>query len=418
MAPASRPLDIITIGGSLAGLMTSISLRRLGHNVRIFERSPTPLLHDQGAGIVAGGDTQDFLNVYDETNTPSAVPSHTRLYLDKEGNVISRESSLQHMTSWDLIYHICRANFDGLKSEYIKPNHFSGARQDGGRGTYQYGRQVVGLESAGSKAKVSFRSTINGENQGDVKDELADFVVIADGASSEMRQLLSPSSPRRTYAGYVAFRGTVPEAEITPDAAAVFVEKFPFFHAKGIQILAYVIPGPSGTTEKGKRKVNWVWYWNVDDSSEEFRAIMTDKHGARHRWSLPPGNNMANDVWETQKQRARELLPPQFAELVLKTESPFVQAVTDLEPPSDGRVWLLDDKAVLVGDCVAGFRPHTAASTSQAAFHALRLPQVFEGEIEREKYEEEVMNFAKRLQRRGVELGNRSQFGSHPFASR
>lgn len=397
--------------------MTSISLRRLGHNVRIFERSPTPLLHDQGAGIVAGGDTRAFLDHYDETRTPSAVPSYTRLYLDKQGNVIQEESSLQHMTSWDLVYHICRANFDGVRSEYIKSDNWSGVRRGGGQGTYQYGRQVVGLESAGSKVKVSFRSTINGENKTDVADEVADFVVVADGASSEMRRLLSPSSSPRTYAGYVAFLGTVPEADLTPEAAAVFVGKFPFFHAKGIQILAYVIPGTNGTIAKGTRKVNWVWYWNVDDSSDEFRAIMTDRHGARHRWSLPPGNNMAEDVWETQKQRARDLLPPQFTELVLKTESPFVQAVTDLEAPADGKVWLLDGKAVLVGDCVAGFRPHTAASTSQAALHALRLPQVLGGEISRDTYEEEVISFAKRLQKRGVELGNRSQFGTHPFGS-
>lgn len=398
--------------------MTSISLRRLGHNVTIFERAPTPLLHDQGAGIVAGGDTQDFLDGYDQTQTPRAVPSRTRLYLDKEGNVINRESSLQHMTSWDLLYHICRANFDGVKSEYIKPENLAAARAGGGgQGIYQHGRHVVGLEPAGSKAKVSFRSTIDGENKDEVTDELADFVVVAEGPSSEIRAQLSPSSPRRTYAGYVAFRGTVPEADISREAAEVFIEKFPFFHANGIQILAYVIPGPSGTLEQGKRLVNWVWYWNVDDGSDQYRAIFTDKHGGRHRWTLPPGNNMATDVWETQKQRARDLLPPQFAELVLKTESPFVQAVTDLEPPADGRVWLLDGKALLVGDAVAGFRPHTAASTSQAAFHALRLPEVFTGETSREEYEEEVISYARRVQKRGVELGNRSQFGSHPFGS-
>jgi len=396
--------------------MTSITLRRQGHNVRIFERSPTPLLHDQGAGIVAGGDTRAFLDDYDATGTPSAVPSRTRLYLDKDGNVISREDSLQHMTSWDLVYHICRANFDGVRSEYVRADKLDAARA-GGKGVYQYGRQVVGLEAAGSKAKVSFKSTIEGENKDEVKEELADFVVVAEGASSELRPQLSPSSPRKTYAGYVAFRGTVPEADVSPEAAEVFVERFPFFHAKGIQILAYVIPARNGTLEPGKRLVNWVWYWNVDDSSDEYRAIFTDKHGGRHRWTLPPGNNMAEDVWQTQKQRARDLLPPPFAELVLKTDSPFVQAVADLEPPADGGVWLLDGKALLVGDAVAGFRPHTAASTSQAAFHALRLARVFQGEMNRDEYEAEVMDYARRLQKRGVELGNRSQFRSHPFGS-
>jgi len=71
----------------------------------------------------------------------------------------------------------------------------------------------------------------------------------------------------------------------------------------------------------------------------------------------------------------------------------------------------------LVGDAVAGFRPHTAASTSQAAFHAMRLPRVFEGGSRREEYEEEVVGYATRHQKSGVELGDRSQFGDHPFGS-
>ena len=99
--------------------MTSIALRRQGHSVRIFERSPTQLLHE-GSGIVAGGDTQEFLRKYDRTKTPASVPSTLRLYLDRHGEITHREKMTQQMTSWDLLYHVCRANFDGLESEYVK----------------------------------------------------------------------------------------------------------------------------------------------------------------------------------------------------------------------------------------------------------------------------------------------------------
>lgn len=397
--------------------MTSISLRRLGHHVEIFEQAPTPLLQDQGAGIVAGGETQEFLQRYDSSKTPNSVPSRERLYLNKEGEVIHSESSLQHMTSWDLLYNIYRANFDGCKTDYVRIDRLPDDKRSAGQGTYQYGRRVTKVESVGDKVKVSFHSTIEGEDHEKIKDELADFVVVADGASSEIRQQLCPSSPPRRYVGYVAFRGTVPVAELSPEAAEVFIERFPFFHAKGVQILAYVIPGKNGTVDQSKgRLVNWVWYWNLEDGSDEYHEVFTDKHGGSHKWTLPPGNNMSSSVWERQQQRARDLLPPQFAELVSKTKSPFVQAVTDLEPPSDSKVWMLDGKAVLAGDCVAGFRPHTAASTSQAAFHALNLSKVFAGEMDRAEYEREVMKYATSGQRRGVELGNRSQFGDHPFS--
>ena len=123
-------------------------------------------------------------------------------------------------------------------------------------------------------------------------------------------------------------------------------------------------------------------------------------------------------VWDRQKSRAKEVLPPQFAEIVGKTRMPFVQAITDVQPPDKGTKVgrLLNGKAVLVGDALAGFRPHTAASTSQAAFHALMLERVFKGEIDWAPFEKDVLDFAWSWQRRGVMLGNRSQFGHHPFA--
>lgn len=396
--------------------MTSIALRRLGHRVKIFEQAPTPLLHDQGAGIVAGGETQEFLKKFDITHTPNSVPSRERYYLNKKGDIINRESSLQHMTSWDLLYNIFRTNFDGFPNEYVPGEDPAGVKKGEGEGVYQHGRRVREVKAEGERVKVLFHSTIEGEDREEIREEMADFVIVADGASSAIRQQLSRESKPRSYVGYVAFRGTIPETEISKEAAEVFVEKFPFFHAKGIQILAYIIPGKKGSVDEGKRLVNWVWYWNIEEDSPEYREVFTDKHGHAHKWTLPPGNNMASKVWERQQKRARDLLPPQFAELVLKTKSPFVQAVTDLEPPADGRVWKLDGKVVLAGDAVAGFRPHTAASTSQAAFHALQLHQVFAGEMGREDFEREAMRYATEGQRRGVQLGNRSQFGDHPFS--
>lgn len=71
---------------------------------------------------------------------------------------------------------------------------------------------------------------------------------------------------------------------------------------------------------------------------------------------------------------------------------------------------------LLVGDALAGFRPHTAASTGQAAFDALRMGEWLGGDLDKRAYDEKVLKFAKTLQERGVMLGERSQFGRHPFA--
>ena len=75
-----------------------------------------------------------------------------------------------------------------------------------------------------------------------------------------------------------------------------------------------------------------------------------------------------------------------------------------------------DGKVLLIGDALAGFRPHTAASTSQAAFDAMRLEELVSGQIGLAEWESETMQYATHMQRRGVEMGQRSQFAHHPLA--
>ena len=146
---------------------------------------------------------------------------------------------------------------------------------------------------------------------------------------------------------------------------------------------------------------------------------MTDMDGVKHRFTLPTSGEMRPEVWERQKTHAQPSLPPQFAEIVAKTVMPFVQAIIDLPPPEKGMSLsrLLNGKAILVGDALSGFRPHTAASTSQAAFHALQLEGAFTGKLSRDEYEATVLDFAGRWFQRGVMLGTRSQFGHHPLES-
>ena len=350
--------------------------------------------------------------------------SKARYYLDRKGEVIDSESYEQRMTSWDLLYYIARANFDGVKSEYVDEGWWKDVsrreevREAWGRAKYIYGREVTAVAEREGRVEVRWRSTKDkpdGDREGVMK---ADYLVAADGPSSHLRPMLLQNAARRTYVGYVAFRGTAPESELSEEAKKVFVERFTFYHEDGVQILAYTIPGKNGSLETGQRLVNWVWYWNCSEEGYEYREVMTDADGKFHRFTLPTGGKMSPHVWQKQKQRAKDILPPQFAEIVEKTNKPFVQAITDVEPPERGTqvARLLGGKAALVGDALAGFRPHTAASTSQAAFDALMLEKVFAGEIEWDEYERRVLEFGWGWQQRGVMLGDRSQFGRHPLS--
>lgn len=413
-----RPLHIIVIGGSLAGLFNATTLRRLGHKVTILERSPVPLLHDQGAGVVAGNETLEWVEQYGKTRRTAediSVLSQQRLYLDRSGNIIDRENSRQRMTSWGVLYSIGRELFDG-RHEGSKPT------QKMDDVSYEYGRTVTAIEDKGDSVEVRYTQGRPEESSEQESSIQGDFLLVADGPSSRMRKaLLGESTAQRKYAGYVAFRGTVAEKDLSQAATDVFVEKFSFFHGTdpNTQILAYTIPDSAGNLQKGTRLVNWVWYHNVAEDSREYSELMTDAQGNKHRYTLPTGGNMQSHVWEGQQQIARERLPPQFAELVVKTEKPFVQAITDLEPPKSSSevARLMNGKAVIVGDALSGFRPHTAASTTQSCYHALMLNKVFTGELTWDQYEAQVLDFARRWQERGVFLGDRSQFGRHPLSA-
>lgn len=118
---------------------------------------------------------------------------------------------------------------------------------------------------------------------------------------------------------------------------------------------------------------------------------------------------MQPHLWTDQKSYATKVLPPAFAELVNKTQHPFVQAITDVISPECS---FLNGKVLLVGDAVAGFRPHTAASTSQAAFHGLLLDKAMKGEIGWKEMKATMVEYARRMVASGIKMGDRSQFES------
>ncbi|KAH6625643.1 monooxygenase [Boeremia exigua] len=408
-------LEIVIIGASLGGLATALALKRLpsphAHSITLLERSPKPVLDNQGAGIVAGGDTLAFFQKYDRGESELAVSSLRRQYLDKDGKIVHKEDVKQNMTSWDLAYYILRANLDGLRSEYCEvPETDDGDLPV----TYLHDHRVTGLweqREKGGKLVVEFETSSN--KRGSIE---ADLVIGADGPSSTIRSIFCPDVERK-YAGYVALRGTVREDRVSPETLDAFRERFTFFHSPGIQILAYLIPGENGTLEPGKRCINFVYYKNtrprgLTDKSAEFRELMTDVDGKYHRVTLPPGK-INPPAWQKQCEIARALLPPQFAELVCATEMPFIQAVTDVLSPTNE---FLDGRVILIGDALAGFRPHTVASTSQACFDAMILADMIEGKVGRLEWKKETLGYARTIQARGVSMGERSQREDLPLS--
>ncbi|EXJ65396.1 hypothetical protein A1O7_01737 [Cladophialophora yegresii CBS 114405] len=397
----TRPKQVVIVGGSLGGLFTGVALKQHGYDTTILERTPTNLLENQGAGIVAGGDTLTFFERYDRCKRPVAVPAPRRMYLDQSGKVVQDMPLKGTMTSWDLCYYLLRANYDHQESGYCK---MPGPQPGDGKIDYRYGCTVTDFQEQDGKIRVFYD-----KSDGSTESIVGDMLVGADGPSSRIRKILCPDVERK-YAGYCVIRGTVPENEASEEAKKVFVERFTFFHAPGIQNLTYTIPGPDGAMEPGKRLLNFVWYTNFPEGEQELEEVMTDKDGKRRRLTIPPGM-MRPEAWEMVKKRGRDRLPPQMSEMVEKTKQPFVQCITDVITPTNN---FFNGKAVLIGDALAGFRPHTVASTSQAAFDVLMLIEYLETGNHAE-FVRRTMEYARLVQQRGVRIGDRSQFEALPL---
>ena len=318
-----------------------------------------------------------------------AVPSYKRIYLNQQGEVIHEKANRQNMTSWDLVYYLLRANYDRVDSAYLEDAKLPEKRPTDGEISYRHGCTVTDVIDEESQVRINFKKALEDGSEAE-ESMTADLVVAADGPSSTIRGLLEPSIDRK-YAGYAVIRGTVPELDASESALDVFRERFCFFHGPGIQNLTYTIAGEHGTTKVGKRLLNFVWYANFPEEGEELEKIMTDCDGRRRRITIPPGK-ISTAAWDLMKAKAKGKLPPQMAEMVQKSQAPFVQCITDVTSP---KPLYLGDKLVLVGDALAGFRPHTVASTSQAAFDVMSLVDWLDGKIERREFVEQTMKYAR-----------------------
>jgi 2-polyprenyl-6-methoxyphenol hydroxylase-like FAD-dependent oxidoreductase len=328
----------IIIGGSLGGLFAATTLRATGWRVDVFERSPHDI-DSRGGGVVLQPDVlAAFRFAGIQHGSALGVQSDDRIYLDRHDRVIQRQRMPQTQTSWNMLYGAMKR---ALPAEHVHA-----------------GETLTRFEQEGEQIHAHFASG---------RVETGDLLIGADGARSSVRGQLMPGHAP-AYAGYVAWRGLVPESQLPHAAAEVLGQAFAFQQGTDHLMLEYLVPGEDESTAPGRRRWNWVWYRKVA-AGNDIGALLTDRGGVRHAFSLPPG--AARDEAISEMRRASsELLAPTFQRLVEATEEPFVQAILDLQVPQ-----MVFGRAVLLGDSAFVPRPHTAGSTAKAAANALALAQ-------------------------------------------
>jgi hypothetical protein len=223
----------------------------------------------------------------------------------------------------------------------------------------------------------------------DIVSEIeADLIIGADGPDSFVRSKYAPEV-KRNYCGYIAWRGTVLESEVSDETRHIFRRSVTVHKMQQHHCIVYTIPGENGSLKPGERLLNFLWYTN--ESGDSVDNIMVDGiDGHRHHNTVPAGR-VKKEIWDSQLGRAKECFPAPFLEVILKIQQPFIQIITDF---CSSQAAFEDGKVLLIGDALALLRPHTAWSGTHAAFHVLMVEDYVNGRITLSDWEEKVLRYS------------------------
>ena len=366
------------VGGSIGGLTAALVLRDLGCEVDVFERSGTAL-EARGAGIGLHPMTTRY---FDESSELDAAMVEIELpwlqFLSASGDQIYQERMNYRFSSWNTIYRGLARCFDNRR--------------------YHLGADVAdfGQDDRGVTLRLNGGET-----------HTVDMLVCADGISSGARARLLPRAEAR-YAGYVAWRATVPESDLAPTSFGTLRDSITYSLLPAGHVLVYPIPSVDGALAPGRRLANLVWYHNYEEG-DALDDLMTDRFGQRQALSLPPGTARAAHVGWT-KEFASAHMAPAIAEILHKSPEPFVQVIYDIdvERMAFGRV-------ALIGDAAFAVRPHAAAGTAKACADAWALRDALRDAggdpvAALARWEPRQLALGRQLLERTRDMGNRSQF--------
>jgi 2-polyprenyl-6-methoxyphenol hydroxylase-like FAD-dependent oxidoreductase len=230
----------IVVGGSLTGLAAAIAIARSGVRVTVLEQ--TRSFERGGTGL--GVDRALLADVVGADPRTDAEQPHLPVI------VTSRETSTWHaIRKWLLAL---AARVDGV--------------------TFHEGVHVTGVAQDSQQATAS-------TSEGDLR---ADVIIGADGYRSVVRRAVDASHPHAEFGGFVIWRALVGEDALPPASSGRFLGgRLPL--PEVARLVAYEVPGATGSTRRGERQVTLAWYdasrtpWlrkqGILDGNEVMRSI-------------------------------------------------------------------------------------------------------------------------------------------------
>ena len=326
----------LVVGGSLGGLFAANLLHRAGWNVLVCERSGEALA-GRGAGLVshpalfaalaAAGVNVDSREPYPDSDLGVFVAD--RRVFSRQGFVVTQHNYPQLLASWPRLYDVLRTALP--------------------QRCYRHAAYCTRIEANDQSATAHFA---------DGSAENADLIVAADGLRSTIRAQLAPAA-QPVYAGYIAWRGLVDQANLTAATWAELGNTFGFCLPEGEQMLGYPVRIAT------HRAYNFVWYRPADDAT--LRVMLTDADQHIHSNGIAPPL-IRNQLIAAMRDAAQRLLSPAFAEVVVRAQQPFFQPINDLISNRLGF-----GRTVLLGDAAFVARPHVGMGVTKAASDAIAL---------------------------------------------
>lgn len=322
----------IIIGGSLGGLLAGNLLRSIGWEAEIYERVGDDLAV-RGAGI---GTHEELLEVMQrigvEVDASIGIHPESRTCYGLDGKVQHRAPRPRILSSWGRLYRSLKDAFPDV--------------------SYHFDKSLVSFDDDGKHVVARF-------SDGSIAE--GDLLIGADGVRSTVRAQSMPEAEPE-YAGYIAWRGIIPEADIPADLHREIFDHNMVCYPDGEAMTAYAVPGPNNDVRPGHRAYNFVWYHPT--TRDDLTRLCTDANGRCHGMAIAPALIRPEHIAQM-LATAQKALAPQCVTILEIAKQPFFQAIFDLESPRMYR-----GRAALLGDAAFVARPHVGMGVTKAALDA------------------------------------------------
>lgn len=193
-----KKITVTILGGGIAGLATAIALRQAGVEARIFEAASE--IRPVGAGL---GLASNAMRAFEVLGLSHVLENEGQVLtnfsiLDTKGKVIKETYFDQSNPGTSKNFVIHRANLHNVLQDQLDEQQI------------QLGKKAIGVELSPESVNVTFEDGTSHE---------CNYLIVADGIHSNIRQQLIPNSKPR-YANYTCWRGIVNNFSMKIDGAS------------------------------------------------------------------------------------------------------------------------------------------------------------------------------------------------------